>query len=210
MRHLNFSAYIVLLSLALAAQGVRAQEKPFDLSGVYLEGCSCKLVCACDLNGEMAKGCQVIGAAIVSSGTYGDADVSGTKIAFAVGDKWVRTYIQASDPARTQAAESLAKALFSSYGAVETVTGAEIDLSGSDGNYTLTVNGGAVLELKTQPVIGADNKTAVTYTNYPDPLFHTIMQGRVVSGSYNDGEHHFTLEGSNSFFNQNWSASGKA
>lgn len=208
MRYLNRVVSLALLILTITAPLVRAQEKPFNLAGVYLEGCSCGLVCACALTGEMAKGCQVMGAMIISSGTYGDADVADTRIAFAVGDKWVRIYIQSKDLAKAEIAGALARELFGTYGKIESVREAKIDLTGADGSYVLKVDGGKVLQLTTQPMLGADKKTAVTYTNYPDPLFHTIMQAKVLSGSYNDGEHHFTLEGTNSFFNQNWSASG--
>jgi hypothetical protein len=187
----------------------RAQEKPFDLHGIYLEGCSCKVVCSCDLIGGMVKGCQVMGAMIISSGSYADFKLSDVKIAFTVGDKWVRIYVQSKDPAQSEVAGEMARAMFSAYGTIESIRNAEIELSGSNGNYTLKVDGGKVINLKTQPVLGADGKTAVTYTNYPDPLFQTIMQAKTVSGSYDDGEHHFRLEDTNSFFNQDWAVSGK-
>jgi len=209
MNYLKKSLAVASLFLVLIPIEVRADQKPFDLHGIYLEGCSCNLVCACDLKGAMVQGCQVMGAMIISSGTYGDFNLSGVKIAFAIGDKWVRIYVQSKDPAQTEVAGAMGRALFGTYGAVEAIHNAEIELSGSNGTYTLKVDSGKVINLKTQPVLGADKKTAVTYTNYPDPLFHTIMQAKVVSGIYNDGKHHFSLKGTNSFFNQDWAATGK-
>ncbi len=202
------SSALIALVVTFSAPVSHAQEKPFDLHGTYVEGCSCSMVCTCSLNGSMVPGCQVMGAMIISSGTYGDDSLSGDKVAFAVGHGWVRIFVESNDSAQAKTAGALAKALLSPYGTIESVRDAEIELSGSDGNYTLSVGEGKVILLKTQPVLGADGKTAVTYTNYPDPLLRTIMQGKVVSGSYDDGEHHFALKGSNSFFNQNWSASG--
>jgi hypothetical protein len=209
MNHLKEYLAVALLFLVLIPIGARADEKPFNLHGIYLEGCSCDVVCACDLKGAMVKGCQVMGGMIISSGNYGDFNLSGAKIAFAVGDQWVRIYVQSKDPAQDEVAGAMARALLGAYGRVEAIRNAEIELSGNNGNYTLKVDAGKVINLKTQPVLGADKKTAVTYTNYPDPLFHTILQAKVVSGTYNDGKHHFTLKGTNSFFNQDWAASGK-
>ncbi len=209
MLHLKRSFAFATFLLVLSVLEARAQEKPFDLHGIYLEGCSCKVVCTCNLEGAMVRGCQVMGAMIISSGSYADFNLSGVRVAFAIGDRWVRIYVQSKDSARSKAAGEMARSLFSSYGTVETIRNAEIELSGSNGSYTLKVDDGKVIHLKTQPILGADGKTAVTYTNYPDPLFQTIMQAKVISGSYNDGEHHFTLEGTNSFFNQDWAVSGK-
>lgn len=201
---------LAAIFLIFAYAGARAQQKQFDLHGTYVEGCSCNIVCTCSLRGAMVPGCQVMGAMIISSGKYGDADLSGVKLAFAIGDKWVRIYVQSDDPARMETADALGRALLSPYGKIESVSKAKIELSGSDGNYTLAVDGGKSILLKTKPVLGADGKTAVTYTNYPDPLLRTIMQGQTISGSYQDDVHHFTLKDSNSFFIQDWNASGQA
>ena len=207
----NLKQYFILgvFLTVLTSVTARAQEKPFELNGIYVEGCSCQMVCTCSLNGEMAPGCQVMGALIISSGNYGGADLSGIKMAFAIGGGWGRIYIQSDDSAKAATAAEFGRSLMSLYGTIESIQDAKIDLAGSDGNYTLSVNDGEEILLKTKPVLGGDKKTAVTYTNYPDPLLHTIMQGKVVSGSYNDDKHHFTLKDSNSFFNQNLSASGK-
>ncbi len=209
MFNINRNVTLVSFLFLILAVGARTQQKPFQLQGIYLEGCSCKLVCACDLNGAMVPDCQVIGAMIISSGHYAGVDLSDVKMAFATADKWVRVFVQTKDQVKARTAAAMAQAFFRGYGTVKVVQDAVIELSGSNGNFTLTVNGGDVINLKTQPVLGADGKTAVTYTNYPDPLFQTIMQGRVVSGSYDEGKHHFTLKGSNSFFNQDWSVSGR-
>jgi hypothetical protein len=208
MHYVKRCLILASLCFILLPVTARADQKPFDLHGIYLEGCSCALVCTCDLKGSMAKGCRVMGAMFISTGTYGSADLSGVKMAVAVSDKWVRIYVQAKDAAQAEAAGALGRALMAAYGKVETVRNAKIELSGSNGAYTLRVDSGKVMTLKTQPVLGADKNTAVTYTNYPDPLFHTIMQAKVVSGSFKDGKRRFTLKDTNSFFNQDWAASG--
>jgi hypothetical protein len=206
---LRWFSFLFVFLLVLTAFEAPAQQKTFDLHGVYLEGCTCKVVCPCDLEGAMVKGCHLMGVLIITSGSYENFKLSDVKIAFAIADKWVRIYIQTKDPSQNKVAGEMAQAIFGSYGAVESIRKAEIKLSGSNGKYLLKVDGAKVIDLKTEPVLGADGKTAVTYTNYPDSLFETIMQAKVSSGSYNDGDHHFTLEGTNSFFNQNWKTPGR-
>lgn len=202
-----FSLFVFLF--VLIAVQAHSQQKQFNLKGIYLEGCTCEVVCSCDLKGEMAKGCQVMGAMIISSGFYGNSKLSDVKIAFAVGDKWVRIYVQLKDSAQRKVASEMAQAFLSAYGTVESIRDAEIDLSGSVGNFSLKVDNGKVIQLETQPILGADGKTAVTYINYPDPLFHTIRQGKVITGNFKDGNRNFKLSGTNSFFNQDWSVSGE-
>lgn len=205
----TFRFAALVLSLVLSQAAVRADEKPFELHGTYLEGCSCKMVCTCALRGEMMPGCQVLGAMIITSGSYGKTDLSGVKLAFAIGEEWVRIYVQAADSTVGDAAGAMATAMLSAYGRVESISRAQVDLTGSDGHYSLAVNGGEDFLLKTEPVLGGDGETAVTYTNYPDPLLPTIRQGKTISANYSDDTHHFTLKESNSFFNQDWGVSGK-
>lgn len=209
MFYLKRLSFLFVFLFILTAIETQAQQKPFEFHGIYLEGCTCKVVCSCDLEGEMVKGCHVMGAMMITSGSYDNFKLSDVIIAFAIGDKWVRIYVQSKDPAQNEVASDMVRAIFGSYGAIESIRSAEIELSGSNGNYTLKVDGGKVIYLKTQPILGADGKTAITYMNYPDPLFQTIMQAKVISGTYNDGDHHFTLEGTNSFFNQDWTVFGK-
>ena len=209
MPYLKRFSFLFVFMFVLTFFKTQAQQKTFELHGIYLEGCTCKVVCSCDLEGEMVRGCHVMGAMLITSGSYENSRLADVKIAFAIGDKWVRIYVQSKDPAQNEVAGEMARAIFSSYGTIESIRSAEIEFSGSNGNYTLKVDGGKVIDLKTQPILGADGKTAVTYTNYPDPLFQRIMQAKIISGTYNDGDHHFTLEGTNSFFNQDWTVSGK-
>jgi len=209
MNYLKKYFAVALLFLFFIPIEACSEQTSFEVKGIYLEGCNCNMACTCDLEGAMVKGCQLIGAMIISSGTYAGSKLSDVKIAFAIGDNWVRIYVHSKDSAQNKIAGELGRKFLSAYGTVEKIISAEIKIFGSNGNYTLKVDGEKVINLQTQPVLGADEKTAVTYTNYPDPLFQTIMQGKVVSGSYEDGEHHFTLKGTNSFFNQDWVLSGK-
>jgi len=45
----------LVLFLTLTKSQIFAQEKPFDLHGVYLEGCRCKVARVCDLRGSMER-----------------------------------------------------------------------------------------------------------------------------------------------------------
>ncbi|MGW8180041.1 MAG: DUF1326 domain-containing protein [bacterium] len=204
MPYVRFFSLLLSFVLAVAIYESRAQQKPLDLHGIYLEGCTCKVVCSCDLEGAMARGCHVMGVLIIRSGSYEGYQLSNVKIAFAMTDKWIRIYIQTQDAAQDRIVGEMAREIFAAYGSIESMRDADIDFSGNNGTYSLKVDGGKVMDRNTRPVYGADGKSAVAYTNYPDPLFHTIMQAKVVSGRYTDGGHEFTLEGTNSFYNQEW------
>src|SRR5438034_507368 len=52
-----------------------------------------------------------------------------------------------------EAAEALAKAAFSAYGKIEAVKNAKTDFLGKDGRYSLSVEGGKIVEMRTEPVL---------------------------------------------------------
>jgi hypothetical protein len=208
MLYFNRLFFLSLFLVVLVASDGLAEQKSFELHGIYLEGCTCKMVCPCDLLGGMVEGCHAMGVMDIASGSYDGARLTNVKVAAAVGDHWVRLYVQAPDPEQRKAAAEMARAMFNQLGTIESVRDAKIELTGDNGSYALKVDDGKLMELHTEPILGADGKTAITYVNYPDPLFHTIRQGKSVSGNYTDGKRHFTLKETNSFFNQDWSASG--
>ena len=82
-------------------------------------------------------------------------------------------------------------------------------MTGDGSNYTLSVDGGKIMSLATEPVLGADQKTPFSYHNTLMPLSPTILQGKTLTGSYNDGAHSFTLANSNCYFNPQAKASGE-
>ena len=203
-------ALVAAGALALGASSTLAEgDKPFSVSGTYIEGCNCSIVCTCVLTGFM-KGCEGVGAMALTSGSFNGEDLAGVKIAAGIGlGSWVRVYVDAKDAKQSAAAGEFARTAFAPYGKVEAVTDAKIDISGADGKYTLSVDGGKVMALTTEPVLGLDKKSAVAYTNFPDPLNPTIYQGKTVSGSFKDGAHSFKLAASNAFFNPTMKSEGK-
>ena len=208
MKSMHKSCLAAVAVAAVLAVPANAQKKDFDIKGTWIEGCSCPVVCACEMNG-VEKGCEGVAAALISSGKYGGVDLSGVKIAVGMTPgSWVRLFIDAKDPAQMKAAEGLGRGLTAVFGKVESVKPAKVAVTGSNGNYTVTVDGGKVFKLTTAPVLGGDKKTAIAHTNYPNPINHTMMQAKVVSCRYNDGKHKFSLKGSNAFFNTKMGGSG--
>lgn len=184
-----------------------AVAKTYSVEGVYVEACSCRGTCQAEVSGA-ATGCDALGAAEIVKGTGDGRDISGTRMAFAVdhGDQ-LHLYLDAPDAARRGALEAFARAAFAGFGKVQSVTQAHITLVGKDGAYTVQVNGGRVMSLTTEPVLGGDHKTAVAIENSMHPLNPTLYQGKCMGAAYTDGGRAFSLEkGRNSFFNQHMKA----
>ncbi len=203
-------ALLLTLTATLGTTSASADEKhDFKVAGLYVEGCSCSIPCACSM-GAMRHSCHAVGAITVNSGTYNGVDLSGAKIVYATstGD-WVRLYIDTKDPGQQEAATAYAKAAYSALGKMEAVKKANIEVSGKDGRYTLTVDGGKIVQLGMEPVLGADETTPISHTNTITPFSPTVMQGKTLKGSFHDGERSFTLEGSNAYFNDHVDSSGK-
>jgi len=175
----------------------------------FVEGCSCSVPCTCDISG-LKHGCQAVGVVAFSSGTYNGVDLTGAKIAYATapGD-WIRLYVEAKTPQQETAVTDFGKAAFKEYGKLEGVKKSSVSITGKAGRYTLSVDGGKIMDLTTEAVPGGDKKTPISYNNTMNPLSPTVMQGKTVKGSYHDGERSFTLEGSNAFFNSAAKSSGK-
>jgi hypothetical protein len=207
-RYLSFvfmliSGVIFLLSVTNVHAGVK-----YSVKGVFVEGCSCNIPCACELFG-LETGCHTVAALSLSDSNYDGVDLSDAKIAYATkpGD-WVIIYVDAKDDKQKQAAIKFAQGACGHYGKIEKANSAKIEFSGKDGNYTVKVDGGKILQLTTEPILGGDNKTPVTHTNTKSKLTPVFMQGRVVSGNFSDGERKFELKGSNSYFNTSMQCEG--
>ncbi|MDG6006521.1 MAG: DUF1326 domain-containing protein [Candidatus Brocadia sp.] len=183
-----------------AHHNTHAGEK-YSVKGIFVEGCSCNLPCACELIG-WEGGCQTMAALSLSDGNYDGTDLTGAKIAYAMkpGD-WVNIYVDAKDDKQKQAAISFAKGVCGHYGKIGKADNAKIEFSGKDGNFIVKVDDGKILQLTTEPVLGGDNKTPIIHTNTKCKLSPVLMQGRVISGNYSDGERKFELKGGNSYFN---------
>jgi len=137
-------------------------------------------------------------------------NLAGAKMAYAtVPGDWVLVYVDAANPAQQEATSAFAKAVFGPFGKIEAVKPAKIDLSGTEGHYTLSVDNGNIMQLATEPVLGGDNRTPIAIHNIKDPLHPTVMQGKTITGTYHDGDHSFTLKDSNSYFNDHVKSKGK-
>ncbi len=205
---MNHKLLLVGVSSAFGAFSFAA-PKPYQFEGTYVEGCACPVACVCDINGAMAKGCNVVGAMLISHGAYGGKSLSGCQVSYIASSGWVKVFYHVPKKSQVGALNDWVKAYFSGFGKVESFEPAKIALKGTGGSYTLTVNDGATASVQTKPVVGGDGKTPVVYSNYPDPMIPVIMQGRTVTGAYKASAGGFQLKDSNAFFNPHWKTSGK-
>lgn len=204
------TSFVVASIMMLTLVGGKAAEKhPFNVTGTYVEGCSCNIPCPCAMAGPV-KGCQGIDSMELSGGTYNGVDLKGVKITVAKTlENWSRVYLDAPDPKQREAAAAFATAWASQMGKVEAVKHARIEISGKDGNYTVKVDDGKIAQLTTKVVLGADGKNPLSYANLKAPLTPTLYQARTLSGSFRDGDRSFELKDSNSYFNSQMKASGE-
>jgi hypothetical protein len=158
----------------------------------------------------LKMGCQAIGAMSLTSGTFHGVNLAGAKIAVGMTPgHWVRLYVDARNPRQQRAATDFARTAFKDWGKLEGVKHVPVSIAGSGGYYKVSVGGGKIIQLTTKPMLGADKKTAIVYSNMPNPLTTVLKQGRTVSGSFKDGGRSFQLKGSNSFFNDRLNTRGK-
>jgi len=200
---------LVSLYCFLAAGSLfAAQKEAYHLNGTYLEGCSCKAVCSCDMI-SIHRGCEGVGVLDITSGDFKGVDLSGGKIAIGMAPMgWVHAYVDGKTPAQREALSAFAKKAFAAFGKVEATENAAISISGKNGRYSVSVNGGKTMRLQTRPVLGGDKRTAITHNNVPNPMVPSYSQGKTVSGSFNGGGHSFQLKDSNSFFNDHVMSKG--
>lgn len=203
---------IIFTGIALlAATFAQAAEKhPFNVQGLYSETCSCRAPCPCEMIG-LNKGCEGFGALQLSAGNYNGQDLSGMKAAYVTEPgEWVIVYLQAANPAQTKAAREFLTAVFSNWGNVEAIKDAKVAIAGQGGNYTVTVNDGAILSYQTKVVLGGDRKTPIAHTNIADPLNQTFYQALSESGTFKDSGREITLKkGTNAYFNDKMDSKGE-
>ena len=197
------------ISFALGLSALSfASTKPFHFQGTYAEGCACPVACSCDLNGAMAKGCNVIGVMMISKGKYGAGDLSGCNVSYIASNGWVKLYYQVAKKSQVGTLKDWTNAYFSGFGKVQSFEPGKIAFKNAGGSYTLSVNDGKTANVQIKPMLGGDGKKPIVYSNYPDPMIPVIMQGKTVSGAYK-GTDGFALKDSNAFFNPHWKTSGK-
>jgi hypothetical protein len=201
---------MLLISLGLAPiLGVAASTKhAFSFHGSYVEGCTCSAPCTCELTGP-EMGCQGVGAFDLKHVSFGGADISGVKTAYALGaGKWVILYID-GPAAKRKAATGFMRAALAAFGPVEAVKTAKISITGQGGLCRVTVNGGSVMSFSTTPMLGGDAKSPLEYRNTHDTVHPDVMQGKLVSGKFKDGKHSFEMKDSNAYFNDHIATQGK-
>jgi hypothetical protein len=117
--------------------------------------------------------------------------------------------VDAPTDEKRAAGEAFMRAALSGFGPVTFVKPAKIMISGSDGNYDATVDGGSIMELKTVPVMGGNGKSAIAISNIHDMVHPTVMMGQTTSAKYTDGDKSFTLEKSNAYYNSSLHTHGE-
>jgi hypothetical protein len=197
-----------VMMMALAVQAAEGQKTPYTAQGLFVEGCSCAPICTCELI-EVEMGCKGVGAYSLTGGQFNGVSLAGAKLAYAVSPgHWLYLYVDSPDPKQREAALEFAKAYYHEWGELKSARQAHIKIEGSEGRYTVTVDDGKVMTLKTEPILGGDGKTAVQISNTKSGLNPTVSQGRTLSGEFHDGEESFELKDSNSFFNPHMNAKG--
>jgi len=202
---------VCLVALLLPVSFVRAKDeekRPFEIEGMYVEGCSCRPPCACELTG-VEMGCQGVGAFRFTGGKYMDTSLAGTGFAYGVEPgKWVRIYVDAKDAKQKEAVTALAKAALKDFGPCEGVKDAKVEVTGDGGKYSVKVDD--AFTLTTEPILGGDGKTPLVYSNIHDPLHPDVMQAKTTKCEYKDDKHSFKLdEGCNAYFHPKLKVSGK-
>lgn len=204
-----FALAVAAAWAAAADSGSAAEKQDFKVKGLFVEGCSCSLPCPCEIV-DVAKGCEGVGAMTLESGEFNGTDLSGVKLAYAVAPgSWVLLYVDAPKAEQKEAAHAFAKAYYRDWGKLESARDARIAIEGSDGAYTVTIDDGKTMKLKTEPVLGGDGKKPVVIRNTKSKLNPDTKLARTVSCTFKDGGHEFELKDSNSYFNDEMKAKGE-
>jgi len=188
-----------------------AQAKAdFSIEGNYVEACSCRAPCPCELVGPDMT-CEGVGAYQFDQGSYGGEDFSGTRLGYSLYiGKEVHLYLDAPDAKKHAALEKFARVALAAFGPIKGVHDAKVEIAGKDGNHTVKIGEGKIMTLTTEPMLGGDKKTPVVHMNTQDALNSTMYQAQCLTCTYADGERKITLEkGNNSYFNQHMKAHGK-
>jgi len=202
---------VALLSLSLALLPARGTSgrKPFQFEGKFVEGCTCKQICQFEITGADTK-CSAIGAYEFSKGTYGGKSIAGTRVAFAVSPKgWLHLYVDGGDAGRRMTVVEMFKVALKDWGKLQPVEHKAVAISGKDGRYVTKVDGGRIMVLQSEPVTYPGHAEAITYGHLFDNTLHkAISQARTITGTFHDGKHSFSFQGSNGFFNANLKEKG--
>ncbi len=198
-----------LLVLVLAFGIINAGDRDYKVEGTYIEGFNCKDAPPYVMMNSQADGCQGIGVLLLTGGKYMNVDLKNAKIAYATqsGD-WVRIYVDAENAVQREAAIAFAKDYLTPVGRIDTAREAKIAVTGKDGDYTVMVDNGNVIQLTTKPVLGGDKEHPVSYNNSRSKLSKTLYQAQTLHGSFADGNRRFELKDANAYFNNDLNTKG--
>jgi hypothetical protein len=193
-----------------APQTAAAPKLDFAVDGFYVEACSCKPPCPCELTGA-EMGCNGVGAYQLNHGVYGGQDFSGSRMAYTLNlGESVHVYLDAPDAAKRATLEKFARAALGGFGPIVGVHEGKIEIVGHDGAFTVRVDGGKTMSYTTEPVLGGDHKTAISHHNTQDAVNPIMFQGVIVSCTFTHGGKSLNVpKGRNSYFNQNMRSHGK-
>ncbi len=198
------AASLLLLSLALTAPLLADGAKPYHVSGIYTDTCTCQIPCTCELTGDAPDSCSGVGAIAITHGDFSGADLSGVRFAYAtVMGVWYRLYIDAPDPARRATAEKFLRFVCADWGKLESIRDARIEIAAAGGGYAVKVDDGATMKFTIAPVIGGDGRTPLAHTNTHSAFSSTFLQGKSAEPtSYHDDTRSFAIPaGRNGYFN---------
>ncbi len=204
--YLALGAAYIFSAMSLLA----AEKQSWHLKGMFVEGCTCSIPCACELSGVVEKGCQGVGALSLDGGEFNGVDLSGAKIAYGgeIGE-WIYVYADSSKPEQREAALQFAKKYYGAWGKIAGARAAKIDIDGESGNYIVKIDGGKTLEMKTEPIIGGDGKSPVKILNTKSKISPEFLQAKTVRAKFQEEGHEFQLEDSNSYFNDRINSKGE-
>ena len=147
--------WVIVSAVIGQAWGAGEEKASYRATVLFVEGCNCSIPCSCEM-GEMKHGCQDVGVLAFTAGSYKGVSLAGAKLAYATSlGNWVRLYMQANDAKQQEAVTDFARRSMADFGKIEDVKAAKVEIAGTDGKYTLTVDGGKIMRLEEPGLAGA-------------------------------------------------------
>jgi hypothetical protein len=202
---------LMILALDVLMLGCSASKggNEFELRGMYLEGSDCGEAGAYAFH-TAQRGCRGMAVMALNGGKFMNVDLNGAKLAYATETgNWVRIYVEAANPVQREATILFAREYLAPFGTIDSAREASITLTGDEGRYTATVDGGSTLQLSIEPVIGADQRRPIMISNSMNRLSPSLFQARLTRGTLRDGEKDLTIREGNAFFNSDFKSDGK-
>lgn len=188
-----------MLNLFMAALALLAgapEKKPYSFDALFVEGCSCSGVCVTEITGVDA-GCHGLAAMEFHRGSYGGADFSGSRAAWAfTPEKTVVIYIDAPEPKRA-ALSAFLKAALADWGKLEAVKTTPIHVTHPKDSYRVTIGTGSIGKIQ----VSSDTSGGSVKLSNLKSLFHSeLIHGQTRAASFADQGHRFELKQSNGYY----------